>query len=70
MGRLKATQKGKAGKHKGQDTVASVYVRSLRKARVITATDRRLLARIVEGSGGEQEGALAGSKHTKLAARF
>ncbi len=60
MSKLKATKSGMAGKHKGQGTFATVYVRSLRKGRVMTGTDRRLFDFILRGSDEEQEGALAG----------
>lgn len=68
MSKLKATQSGKAGKHKGQDTFKCVYVRGLRKARVSTSLDLFLLDRIRRGSSDEPEGALAGSRHVKLSA--
>lgn len=68
MSKLKATQRGKAGKHKGQDTLVRVYVRALRKVRVTTSTDVRLLDRIRSGSPDEPEGALSGSRQAKLSA--
>jgi hypothetical protein len=66
MSKLKATQRGKAGKHKGQDTPSSIYVRSLRKARVPTTSDLKMRARILLGSTDEPDGALAGSSQVKL----
>lgn len=63
MSKLKATQSGKAGKHKGQDTFATVYARGLRKGRVLNETDMRLLSFILRGSDDDQEGALAGKPH-------
>lgn len=68
MSKLKATQSGKAGKHKGQDTFGCLYVRGLRKARVTSSMDLRMLDRIRRGSSDEPEGALAGSHQIKLSA--
>jgi hypothetical protein len=68
MSKLKATQRGKSGKHKGQDTFQTVYVRSLRKARVTTSLDQFMFDRIMRGSTDEPEGALAGSRLVKLSA--
>ena len=65
MSKLKATKSGKAGKHKGQDTFATVYARSLRKGRVMTGTDQRLLGFILRGLNDEQEGALAGAPKSR-----
>jgi hypothetical protein len=60
MSKLKATKSGKAGKHKGQDTFSTVFVRGMRKGRVMSRTDQRLFNLILQGSNDEQEGALAG----------
>lgn len=60
MSKLKATKSGKAGKHKGQDTFSTVFMRGLRKGRVVSRTEQRLLDLIVQGSNEDQEGALAG----------
>lgn len=69
MSKLKATQSGKAGKHKGHDSFNTVVVRGVRVARVTTSLDRFLLDRIRQGSSEEPDGALAGSRNTKLAVR-
>jgi hypothetical protein len=53
MSKLKATQSGKAGKHKGQDSFNTAFVRGVRTARVTTSPD----------------GARAGSRHTNLSVR-
>jgi len=68
MSKLKATQSGKAGKHKSQDTFRDSFVCGLRKARVTNAMDVRLLDRIRRGSSDEPEGALAGAHQVKLSA--
>ena len=60
MSKLKATKSGKAGKHKGQDTFSTVFMRGMRKGRVMSRTDQHLLNLILQGSNNEQEGALAG----------
>jgi hypothetical protein len=69
MSKLKATQSGKAGKHKGQDSFNTAFVRGVRTARVTTSLDRFLLDRIRRGSSEEPDGALAGSRHTNLSVR-
>lgn len=68
MSKLKATQSGKAGKHKGQGTFRGSFVCGLRKARVTTSMDLRMLDRIRRGSSDEPDGALAGSHQFKLSA--
>jgi ribosomal protein L35 len=66
VSKLKATQRGKSGKHKAQDTRSSIYIRSLRKARVVTPLDLKMIDRIRIGSIDEPDGALAGSSQVKL----
>ena len=68
MSKLKATQRGKAGKHKGQDNFDCWYVRGLRIARVRSSVALRILDRIRRGSSDEPDGALAGSRLVKLSA--
>jgi hypothetical protein len=66
MSKLKPTQRGKAGKHKSQDTYSDVYLRGLRKARVKTPLDCLMMERIFRGSADEVDGALAGSQGVRL----
>lgn len=70
MSKLKATKSGKAGKHKADDTFSTAFMRGLRKGRVMTSTDQRLLSLIIMGSSEEQEGALAGKPKAKTKARY
>ena len=56
MSKLKATKKGKAGKHRGLDTLGLLKVRALRKARVMTVTDQLLLERVFKGDSDDSEG--------------
>jgi hypothetical protein len=69
MSKLKPTKKGKAGKHRAQDTPQVIYVRGLRKARVVTSADLFMIDRIHQGSADNVEGAMAGSQDVRLSNR-
>jgi hypothetical protein len=61
MSRLKATQRGKAGKHRSKDTLRLSKKRAFRKVSVPNKTDRFLLVRLYDGTEStEPLGALAG----------
>lgn len=60
MSKAKAIQSEKADKHRAQASPMDAYAQAMRKARVPTTTDLKLLDRIRVGASEEPDGALAG----------
>lgn len=60
MGKLKATQRGKSGKHRSEDTIAAIKARARRIARTSNRVDRLLMEKLSQGVDEEPSGPLAG----------
>lgn len=60
MARLKAKAKGKAGKHRSQESLGLLKLRCLRVCRVHNETDRYLLGLLRGKESDEPAGKLAG----------
>jgi hypothetical protein len=59
MSKLKSTQRGKAGKHRSQDTIASAKVRAHRIVRTVNRADLVLIG-LLRTPTNEPSGLLAG----------
>lgn len=60
MSKLKPTQRGKAGKHRSEDTTGSIKMRARRIVRTANRIDRLLMEQLFCSVNDEPSGLLAG----------
>lgn len=60
MSKLKATQRGKSGKHRSEDTIVVIRARARRIARTSNRVDRLVMEQLTQRACDEPSGLLAG----------
>ncbi len=66
MSKLKATQRGKAGKHRSEDTIATIKIRARRIVQTPNRVDRLLIEQLSSSASDEPSGLLAGAPQGKV----